>query len=107
MNDTPYQLTVQRFNDIADSHDSTRGRVEIKMKGKFPKCFNSLEDYEEWKSFARYSLPLYKHCEDCLPSYKLKMRKQNRCENLKVKFALVDGVWVGFIPSERKENGSA
>ena len=57
----------------------------------FPKCFESLEQFEEWLRMARKSSPnspFLSFCVDCTISYKRKMLEENRCEHPETQFKI-------------------
>jgi len=75
-------------------------RPILKMAGEYPKCFDSLQQYLEWKELALQSIPTFRHCEDCLPTYQLEMKNQRRCENPEVQFQKLEHLWSGYLPKK-------
>jgi hypothetical protein len=63
----------------------------VTFAGKKPACFNSVEDYAEWKKQARRSCvhPKTSVCTDCLPEFQALMIECGRCENPEIKFKWV------------------
>jgi hypothetical protein len=45
-----------------------------------PLCFQSKEQFENWKEFARIAKDKCSICEDCTPAYRHKMKEVNRCK---------------------------
>lgn len=44
-----------------------------------PDCFRDYTQYSEWLGLARLAKEPCTICEDCLPSYKMKMVTEQRC----------------------------
>jgi len=63
-------------------------RMSISFAGRTPKCFDSQEQYWNWKEQALgcHPLPAFHVCTDCTPEYKLEMMLAKRCENPHVEF---------------------
>ena len=55
-----------------------------------PACFDSHEQWDGWRLQARYVPPNARDgfCEDCTPTYKAKMVKEQRCMHKGVKFVI-------------------
>jgi hypothetical protein len=45
-----------------------------------PLCFQSREQFDNWKEFARIAKDTASICEDCTLEYKHKMKEVNRCK---------------------------
>jgi hypothetical protein len=45
-----------------------------------PLCFQSREQFDSWREFARIAKDKCSICEDCNPAYKQKMKEVNRCK---------------------------
>ena len=61
---------------------------------KFPPCFDSQAEYDEWLKWARESLTFPQaryagHCFDCTPQYKAIMQRFGRCNFPKTRFYMV------------------
>lgn len=55
---------------------------------RFPKCFDSLKQYEDWldEEAIVNTFPVRRNiCEDCKASYKALMVAEGRCVNVQVK----------------------
>ena len=66
--------------------------------GKYPKCFDSLQQYREWKSYARTAQGSEWVCSDCTPQFQDRMKACGRCENPHVQFQKShDGALVGVV----------
>ena len=63
-----------------------------------PKCFNSPEDYMNWRAAARHTDPgLNQYCADCTPEYQSAMIQQYRCQYPGTTFVLdADGMVTGL-----------
>jgi hypothetical protein len=44
-----------------------------------PLCFRDYKQYSEWLYYARNAKESCTICEDCLPDYEKKMKKEGRC----------------------------
>jgi len=70
----------------------------VKFEGKFPKCFDSQQQYKEWKFYARRAQGTEWPCNDCLPEFQERMKACGRCENPHVQFQKShDGAIVGVV----------
>lgn len=51
--------------------------------GRFPPCFNSHQQYQDWRYYMRVSLEGLRLgvCHDCTPEYKMEMMCQGRCQH--------------------------
>lgn len=76
----------------------------IEEKPPYPKCFDSQDLFDAWKSNARITgLGSAGYCSDCNPKHKAEMLKAKRCENPTVMFELnAEGDTVGYIPEVRR-----
>ncbi len=62
-----------------------------------PRCFDSDEQYILWldanKQMSRsMTATSTSHCEDCCPSFALKMREQGRCDHPEITFRCGGGI---------------
>lgn len=66
-----------------------QGRVSY--AGSKPKCFDSQEQYDDWRRLAKLSLVGMASgaCVDCTPEFQQRMIRQKRCENPHVEFRKV------------------
>lgn len=66
-------------------------KQHVTFAGSMPACFNSSEDYHEWKKLARRSCvhPKTSVCTDCLPEFQALMIECGRCENPEIEFKWV------------------
>lgn len=55
---------------------------------KYPACFDSAQQYREWKELARLSKvsPTNSYCNDCTPEYQSRMIVEGRCGYPTVRF---------------------
>lgn len=83
----------------------------VAYAGKFPACFESQEQYNQWIEAARSAkacMPyIMQACADCTPEFKQRMEACGRCENRHVEFKEDDdGFLSGYtsrMPEEMKE----
>lgn len=80
--------------------------MEMKFAGAYPRCFDNIDQYRDWWKAARVAYPRYGPCTDCLPEFQLKMIEENRCEQTKIKFRVVEDGVEGFIPTPGNNKGS-
>lgn len=77
-----------------------------KFKSVKPACFTSVEQYREWKHWARMSMENVSRmgpCIDCTPEFQQEMIACKRCENPFVEFKLFPGYVKGrFVGGELK-----
>jgi hypothetical protein len=62
-----------------------------KFAGRFPRCFDSVEQYAGWRDAARQchsTLTMIGPCHDCTPKFQSKMIGCGRCENPHVVFVV-------------------
>ena len=79
--------------------------MEMKFKGAYPKCFESLTQYHEWKKASRISYPRFGPCTDCTPEFQDKMKEEFRCEHPQIKFKVVEDGVEGFLSASGNDQG--
>lgn len=79
--------------------------MEMKFKGAYPKCFESLAQYHDWRKVARVSYPRFGPCTDCTPDFQERMKKEYRCEQPQIKFRLVEDGYEGFFSASDNNKG--
>lgn len=68
------------------------------MNDERPLCFVDPRIFKLWKS-SRMDECVSQHCTDCLPSYKLQMQREGRCEHPETKFDIrPEGGLFGYWP---------
>ena len=68
---------------------------------RVPPCF-SARQWEEWRALARVALPSAGgFCEDCTPSYKLKMISCERCTHPEIEFDIIGAEIIGRRPKKK------
>lgn len=63
-------------------------RPLVRYAGSKPACFDTQDQYDQWKVLARLALSgsRYGACVDCTPEFQQRMIRQKRCENPTVEF---------------------
>ena len=69
----------------------------------YPPCFESADQFTDWKKFARASAfdSAASVCADCTPEYKDRMMKEDRCSEPRVTFVMFHGELIGELPIDR------
>ncbi len=51
----------------------------------YPKCFNSIAEFNDWQILAHRAKEIASPCADCSAEYKKQMKLQHRCQERQVK----------------------
>jgi hypothetical protein len=63
--------------------------VSKPIRLKFPKCFDSQRQYDEWRAAGGDKLTVrHPYCQDCTPEYQAAMKRVKRCVNRRFKFVV-------------------
>ena len=69
--------------------------LKVSVQGvDYPKCFDSLEEWEGWKQSARACGEPCNICHDCTNAYRYTMEQAGRCDSK---------TWWGFAPKQRRQ----
>lgn len=61
--------------------------LKAAVQSGYPKCFDSLRQYQEWQRHEEiaHTMPFRKNvCEDCTRAFKTRMVLENRCVNVQI-----------------------
>ena len=73
---------------LADRNAEKNLKVSLLSKKSYPKCFDSLRQYEEWleaEQVAQTQAFRRNICEDCTAGFKTQMILSHRCVNIDLK----------------------
>lgn len=82
----------------------TDKEVFVQFRHPFPKCYPDLKSYRLWFGDAKASRTFlgFGPCSDCQSAFKRRMEGEDRCENRRVQFRVVNGAEEGYVVSRKK-----